>query len=176
MQPKKWHPFTLFLHLVIAVAVITQLTTSWLFDDYHTLFLVHEYSGMTAFVAIILLLLWKWHLSGLKQYFPWAFSTGRHKMLEDLRWLCKIRLPEHNTGGLPGTVQGLGVLLIFTMGFLGTLWFIAKHYVVGLEPYTHTMMYWHSALANLVWAYIIGHGCMAILHWILPKRFKIKSE
>jgi hypothetical protein len=174
-KASRWCPITLFLHLVMAIAVLLQLATSQLWDYSSVLFTLHEISGVTALSAVVLFLLWKIIKGGLLNCFPWLTSQGRAHILSDIRWISKLRLPEHNAGGLPGLIQGLGLLVILAMGLLGCLWFLGKFsYVVFLTPYAHVLIHWHSNLATLVWVYVCGHTAMAVIHWVLPRRFTVE--
>ncbi len=170
----RWSPVTLVLHFIIASAVVIQLATSQLWHYTHVLFIVHEISGAVAFVCLIVFLLCKIFKGSLQNCFPWTYGAGWKQITNDIAWIIKLRLPERNGGGLPGVIQGLGLLLILLMAILGGLWFLGKNEYFGLTSYTHFFGHWHSNFATFVWIYIIGHAAMAVVHWILPKRFKVE--
>jgi cytochrome b561 len=76
------------------------------------------------------------------------------------------RLPPYEeTAPLASAVHGLGLLLMTAMAASGGVY--AAQVWAGAqspEPDASLVMTVHFALANLVWAYLIGHAAMATIH------------
>ncbi len=173
---------TRLLHAGLAVAIVTQLVTSLSMhgpDDVQAgdmLFQLHRYSGIAAsglafgfWVAILL----RSRGTEIGALIPW-FSGRRLAALRrdtkvHLSALIRLRLPEHSPeAALPSAVHGLGLLLISAMAASGVLYYVQV--ALGLhsaEPDGMVAMTVHLALANLVWAYLIAHAALAVLHHLL---------
>lgn len=75
------------------------------------------------------------------------------------------RLPDYRTDApFAAAIHGLGLLLMTAMAASGTLYWLAG----GGDPdgggLVFVAMLIHKPLANLAWAYLIGHAGMALLH------------
>lgn len=65
--------------------------------------------------------------------------------------------------GLASTVEGLGLGALLLVVLSGTLWFVL--WILD-SPYAYDVMQAHKSLTGLIEVYILGHGFMAILHFI----------
>ena len=140
------------------------------------LFQVHRYSGLAA--AVLAFALWATVLlrsrgTDLGALIPW-FSERRLVALgRDINVhagaALKLRLPQHDPeAALPSAIHGLGLLLISAMATSGAVY--SLQVALGLhsaEPDGMIAMTVHLALANLVWAYLIAHAGLALLHHML---------
>jgi len=173
---------TRLLHAGLALAIVSQLLTSLAMqgpDDVQTgdiLFQVHRYSGLSATVlafGLWLTILLRSRGTDLGALIPW-FSVRRLSALwQDInfhgRAALNLRLPEHDPqAALPSAIHGLGLLLISAMAASGAVYFVQV--ALGLhsaEPDGMVAMTVHLALGNLVWAYLIAHASLAVLHHLL---------
>lgn len=171
----KWNNVRFALHFGLLIGVILQLISSQLMHSHipqaNTFFVLHMVSGISTFICAIVYLVYRIWLNKVPDWqvlFPWSSRLGWQSIGQDIKILAGFRLPVRDAGGLAGMVQGLGLLLILAMGLLGTSWAILWGFSLGLPAVADLIISTHSALATLVWIYIIGHGVMAILHRIVP--------
>ena len=168
---------TRLVHAGLALAVVTQLVTSLVMHPAedgkagNLWFEVHEYGGLSAFALILLFWL---VLTARKRgtpaglLFPWLSGARLGALWSDIKHhaaaLRRMRLPEHD-GESPfaSAVHGLGILLITAMAASGTLYYIVGDGNPDAGGLVGVAMTVHKALANLAWAYLIGHAGMAVL-------------
>lgn len=173
---------TRLLHGGLAIAILTQLLTSLAMegpDEVQSgdiLFQIHRYSGLTAAVlalALWLVILTRRRGTDLGALLPWFSGARLSALWIDLRLhmaaLVKLRLPTHDPdAALPAAVHGLGLLLISAMALSGTVYFLQVMFGFhSAEPDGMLAMTVHVTLANLVWAYLIGHAGLGVLHHLL---------
>lgn len=169
---------TRLTHAALALAVIAQLVTSLAMeadDGGDGLFGLHQYVGLSAFCFT--LLFWLVALTRHRgtppgQLIPWFSAPRRAAFLRDLmrhlKALPRLRFPD--TAGNPdadafaSAVHGLGLLLITAMAVSGTLYYFVNTGDPDAGGLVGLAMLVHSSLANLAWAYLIGHAAMAVLH------------
>ena len=112
-------------------------------------------------------------LTDLGALIPWFSGRRLAALGRDIKVhagaALKLRLPEHDPeAALPSAIHGLGLLLISAMAATGAVYFVEV--ALGLhsaEPDGMLAMTVHLALANLVWAYLIAHAGLALLHHLL---------
>ena len=175
-----WDRTSFVLHLLLAVVIISQLTTSLLFDVPYqkwlpVIYWVHKAGGFVALILILIILIQKFSSKTHKwrYLFPWS-QTGCAAIAVDIKGLCQCKLPQRSGGGLPGFIQGLGVLLILAMGLTGSSWFLSVNVPsLGLRPYAGDIIATHSFLSTFVWIYLAGHVGMALLHRLVARRLFI---
>lgn len=163
---------TRVIHLVLLLAVIHQLLGSEVMqrpfpgDPPGWALLLHEYVGLGSLAVVGLF--WLWTLlrrreTRLSRLVPWLSIARTRDVFADLAWqlnrLAHLRPPADDDGALASAVHGLGLLAVTAMAVTGTVtWFdhgaLAAHYALDL----------HKLIANLVWAYLIGHAGLAVLH------------
>lgn len=172
---------TRLVHMGLALAVIVQLATSQFMEGpkpgrpENFYFEIHEYAGLAALAFALLfwlLLLVRRHGTDAAALLPWFRARHRAALGRDLarHWhaLRSLRLPhyvEHSP--LPSAIHGLGLLLMSAMALLGAIWFVADIFGAGRDPAVHLAIEAHELLANLVWAYLIGHAALAVLHHVM---------
>lgn len=169
---------TRLAHMGLALAVISQLLTSLVFvapspgQSGNVYFEIHEYGGLTAMAFVILF----WLALTVRRVgtaagllFPWFSPRKLRALWEDtmthLRALIRFRLPPYEEHGpLASAVHGLGLLLITAMALTGTLYYLVNAGNPDAGGFVGVLMFIHLGLANLVWAYLIGHATLAVVH------------
>lgn len=173
---------TRLFHTGLALAVISQLLTSLVMrvpGETRTgdlFFQVHQYSGLLAAgfaLGFWLIIAMRSRGTELGALLPWASKGRRATLWADIRAHAEaakqLRLPDYDPeGALASAVHGLGLLLVSVLAASGAAYFV----VVWLgfhspNPDGLLMMEIHGALANLGWAYLIGHAGLAVLHHLL---------
>ncbi|CCK76976.1 conserved hypothetical protein [Oleispira antarctica RB-8] len=175
-------PMVRYLHITIIILVISQIIVSNFMGftsagdispntiEFYGTWL-HILTGLfiipIAFVFIIIEL--KQH--GFKYYFPYL-SGEVEQLKNDINQLLKFKLPEPNAYGIAAIIQGLGLGALFLVILSGLTWFIAWNANLS---WSHDIKEIHEFLTGLIQAYIIGHGCMGILHIYLHSKSKKNS-
>ena len=169
---------TRLFHAGLATAIVVQLATSQFMrppevgaagDVWFTL---HQYSGLAA--AALALGLWgvmamRKRGTALGALLPWASGQRLKALGSDtlahLRSILALRLPPYDPQGpLASAVHGLGLLLMTAMAATGVLFYIMNWLGMIGQPATELVLEGHKLGANLVWAYLIGHASLALLH------------
>lgn len=173
---------TRLLHAGLALAIISQLMTSLAMqgpDDVQagdTLFQLHRYSGLAATVlafGLWLTILLRSRGTELGTLIPWFSGRRLAALWRDIKVhgdaALHLQLPSHDAqAALPSAIHGLGLLLISAMAASGAVYFVQV--ALGMhsaEPDGMLAMTVHLALGNLVWAYLIAHAGLAVLHHLL---------
>ncbi|MDF2690310.1 MAG: hypothetical protein K0S29_165 [Gammaproteobacteria bacterium] len=165
MSAHQWSKSSLILHFIFATAVISQLITSRFMQNNTPIFYLHVAGGVTALLSLLVYFSLKIKQNKLSGFYPYS-KTGLTEIKDDLLNLLKFKaLPDRAIGGLPGLIQGLGLLLILGMALTGASGFIIYHWLPW-KQIASSLINVHGTLASLVWIYIIGHASMACLHWI----------
>lgn len=169
---------TRLLHGVLALAVGVQLLTSIIMQapnarhPGNVFFAVHQVSGIAE--ALIVLLFWGVVVTRLVGtdaglLVPWFGAVRRQAFYADVRLhltaFRKRRFPPFiEESPFAAALHGLGLLLISAMAATGLVYYLAG--VAGYQdfPVVGLAMDAHRLMANLVWAYLIGHGFIALLH------------
>lgn len=173
------HAFaTRLVHAGLALAVVVQLLTSLPMEPPEPdragnwFFQVHQYSGLAAFAFVFAF----WLVLALRSkgtepaaLFPWFSGARLRALRSDTRThiaaLLSRRLPAHDPhAALPSAVHGLGVLLMSAMAISGTIYYFINSGDPDAGGAVGAVMFVHRTLANLVWAYLIGHAGLALVH------------
>lgn len=182
IHPTRHNRATRLLHAGLALAILTQLGTSLAMqgpDDVQAgdiLFQMHRNSGLAATAlafGLWLTILLRSRGTELGALIPWLSVRRLSALWLDIkvhgRAALNLRLPEHDPqAALPSAIHGLGLLLISAMAASGAVYFVQVW--LGLhsaEPDGMIAMTVHLTLANLVWAYLIAHAGLAVLHHLL---------
>jgi cytochrome b561 len=188
---------TRFLHLALLLIVLHQLASSQFMerplpgDEPEGLFLTHQWLGTVGLGVVTLFWLWTLarHASetSLGALVPW-FSVRRLAALGgDLRAVAQAIAARRAPGpldALVSAVHGLGLLTASGLAASGVAWML-------LFQGTHmgrSVLAAHSLLGNLMWAYVVGHAGMGVLHqfagedvfsrmfWFAPRRVASPAE
>ncbi|MCW5698629.1 MAG: cytochrome b/b6 domain-containing protein [Rhodospirillales bacterium] len=170
---------TRILHGLVMVAILTQLVLSTVMEmpkpgraSEDFVFEVHEVVGLAS--VAILALFWLWILvrrgeTELGTLVPWFSSRRRQDLIADgaAQWASvrRLRVPEAaDDAPLPSAVHGLGLLAATGMACSGLIVYLGLGPTGELSTMADLTLDAHEFLANLMWAFVIGHGAMAILH------------
>jgi cytochrome b561 len=137
-------------------------------DAPSVLYLMHEYIGLASFGVV--LAFWVWTLvrrgeTRLDAMFPWLFPARMRAIFVEITAAGVLRgeeMFERVSEILAGAVHGLGLLVVTGMAVTGTVYYFANG-----TPWAHEALGLHRLMANLMWAYLLGHGAVAILHHLL---------
>jgi cytochrome b561 len=185
MVAMKYDPLTRFLHLCLAIGITAEMLTSLVMVDPEPgrppnwWFEVHETLGVA--LLGVLVAHWLWSLgrslaSGAAfMLFPW-FSAARLRALvgdarDTLAQVGQGRLPDDDQPRpLPAAVQGLGLLLATVLAATGTVMWVGMAPDGAMTGLVHGFKEVHEAVAPLMWAYLVLHPAMGILHQVAGHR------
>lgn len=181
----KYNQTTRWLHAGIALGVSVQLIVSLVMDMPKpgrpftglgaAAFEAHEIAGMV--IAALLLLHWLALFSnhiplGLGHLFPW-FSRQRLSTMtgEIKRQWAQCRLEDsQQMSALAGATHGLGLLVTTAMAITGAVVYFSMAENGAMPPLVKDIKEVHELTSSLLWAYLIGHVGIAILHQWLGHR------
>jgi len=168
---------TRFLHLALLLIVLHQLLSSTVMerpmpgDEPGWPYALHQQVGLVGLG--VLALFWLWTLvrspleTPLARLLPWASRSRATAVFDDvarlLRALRSFRAPPLELDALASAVHGLGLLVASALALSGAAWFC---FFAG-TPYGRMAMGVHKLSANLMWAYLIGHALVALVHHAL---------
>lgn len=181
----KYDPLTRILHLLVAAGVTVQMLTSLVLVHPkpgrlpNSWYEVHEVIGIT--LVLVVSVYWLWAArramaqgTGLL-LFPW-FSKQRLTALgEDagatVKSLMRGRLPASDEASpLAGAIQGLGLMLALILAITGTTLALGTGADGGLIRSLRPIKEAHEALGPLMWAYLVAHPLLGLLHQIAGHR------
>jgi cytochrome b561 len=174
----KYDKATRWLHAGLALGITLQLALSLVMEHSEpdkpatgiaaATFEVHENVGMV--VLAILVLHWLWQLTGhtlhgLGHLFPWFSANGRAAVMADAKRLVASRMRDNpQVSPLAGAVHGLGILVATAMGVSGAVLYFGMADNGSMSKPVHVIEEFHGLMANLMWAYLVGHVAMGALH------------
>lgn len=162
---------TKILHWAAALAIITQLGLSLVMQSPSrnrpgdSFFEIHEKVGIAA--AIILTVFWIWSIarSGetrLVAFFPWLSPKQLRLVAADAKRVFTPLEHGQETRPFASAVHGLGLIIATLMAFSGLLgYFVAS---------ARSLLEVHETVAPLMWAYLIGHVAISIVHELRGER------
>lgn len=169
---------TRVLHLILALAVVHQLVSSWFTESPRAgapgsaAFQLHETVGLASLA--VLAAFWVWTLvrrreAGIGALVPWFSAARRRAVIADLgvhlKSIARFTLPRSEAGTpLASAVHGLGLLTATGMAISGALVYMAIGADGLLSAAGKAILGVHEALANLMWTYLIAHTALAVIH------------
>ncbi|OHC95965.1 MAG: hypothetical protein A2792_09360 [Sphingomonadales bacterium RIFCSPHIGHO2_01_FULL_65_20] len=167
------------LHGLLAVAVIHQLVIINFMiapkpgRPENFAFELHEWVGLTSLGLLLAYWLWTLVRRGEVRFsllVPWFSPKATLAVWQDFRLHLSVwrrgRLPDVGSHPFAHAVHGLGLIVMSVMAVTGTMSLIS----VLPEPVRTAGMTVHEASSKLVWAYVIGHASLAILHEVAGHR------
>ena len=165
-------------HIGLAIAVINQLLTSLVLSAPapdaagNFYFEVHEYGGLAAFSFITLFwfgVIFRKRQAPSGLMFPWLSAVRLSALWSDTKLhfaaIRRMRLPPYGDHApLASAIHGLGLLLVTAMAASGTIYYFINSGDPHAGGLVGVVMFIHLNLANLVWAYLIGHAGLALVH------------
>lgn len=183
-EPMPRSPLTRLLHATIALAVVAQLVGIGLAEPPshgapgNLAFSVHQAVGLGTLGVLVAF--WLWTLlrrreHGFTALVPWFSRSRRAAVWGDLRKhvaaLRRLSLPVPGIETpLASAIHGLGLLVATTMAATGSIVFIGMAPDGALPAWADASLSLHKAVANLMWAYLIGHAAVALLHEVMGHR------
>ena len=174
---------TRLVHMALAAAIAVQLLASLvmatpLHGHENVFFEIHEYGGLVTLVlasGFWLVALRRRRGTPMALLLPWFSDEGRKAVWLDLQrhWqsLRERTVPEAaHLSPLASAVHGLGLLLVSAMALTGALFYLAILAGATKSTWATLDIELHALLASLVWAYLIGHSGMALLHHFSRRR------
>ncbi|MGE5548672.1 MAG: cytochrome b/b6 domain-containing protein [Solirubrobacterales bacterium] len=175
----KYDPLTRLLHLLIAVGITAQMLTSLVMVDPKPgrppdqWFEIHETLGVA--LLFVLLAHWLWSVARHFMYaepmllFPWLSRPRISDLAADVRASLREvrhgRLPaDDRARPLPSAIQGLGLILGVFLAATGTAMAVGMGPQGQMGPVLHAVKEMHEAASPLMWAYLVVHPALAILH------------
>lgn len=169
---------TRLFHGCLALSVLCQLATSQVMQEPRHgrpgdwIFAIHQYSGLVALaLALGLWVVVITRIGGTDMglLLPWFSAARRKALVTDIlrHWAAvrSFRLPDHRPASpFPAAIHGLGLLLITAMATTGTIYWLGG--IAGYQDGSavRLALNLHGFMANIVWAYLIGHAGMALIH------------
>lgn len=176
----RYDRMTRWLHVGIALGVAAQLGLSLFMeapDDQDEvlasglplqLFEAHENIGMA--LLALLVLHWLWSLSGHVQegvghLFPWFSKERMGKVMTDTKEVLKFKVVDPEvSNALAGAVHGLGLLAATALAASGAVIFFNLSETGHMTELGKDFHEIHETLGPLMWAYLIGHFAVAVIH------------
>ncbi|MDX8411008.1 MAG: cytochrome b/b6 domain-containing protein [Mariprofundaceae bacterium] len=194
----RYDRLTRILHWGIAIGVTLQLVSEQLMvrrmvnkdPDFLqvSMLIMHEYMGFV--VLIIIGIRFTLMLDSPDRespdMFPWLSQRGRQELMAETRneapgWLHgQLKRPEE-AHCIARSVHGLGLILALGQGLSGMLLFVGTQADGSTHGPIEAGRQLHDVLGYIMWAYIIGHVCMALFHQRLGHRvlqgmFRLKDR
>lgn len=170
------------LHTALAVAISHQLIISWFMErpqpngsDGNFAYELHETVGLASLA--LLFLFWCWTLfrnreTEFGKLFPWLSSARLNGLMEDaesyLKGIRALRERSSTSGSaLASAIHGLGLITASIMAITGAIYYFSVTAGGTFITLATAALTTHATVANLMWAYLIGHSGMSIVHELL---------
>ena len=174
----RYSRITRFLHALLAVLMSMQLAVSLVMEHPHArramepvglwFFRWHENMGIALFVLLAVSWLYRfttWRREVQGDAIPWLHASGRAALASELKSFARLRWNAlHEHGALAGSVQGAGLLLGSALAVTGLGLYVLLGPADTVTQAVESLGDIHSALGNIMWAYLGGHACMALWH------------
>ena len=162
---------TKLLHVMLLSCILWQLTVVQLVElptetqPGNTFYVIHQWVGLTTLAVVVLF--WVWSLirraeTPFAALFPWCSLHRLIALKADVKLhfaaLRRYQLPAPGEATpLASAVHGLGLATALAMGVTGA-WLYTMTVPDGV------VLEVHKAISNLMWAYVILHAGLGVLH------------
>lgn len=173
--PAPHSTITKLLHILFAAAVVHQLFISLIMvvpegnRPGNSYFELHEWVGVITLGLLVTFWIWTLVRRGETRFgmlFPWFSGARRSAFWADLKAhlasLMRRRVPLTEESPLASAVHGLGLLIATAMASTGVIGYFVPAASLLLEV--------HKTIAPVMWAYLVGHVGLALLHQIAGHR------
>lgn len=175
----KYDLLTRLLHLLIAIGASSQTLTSLVMvtpkpgRSSNLWYEIHKLTGIG--LLLVVSIFWLWALTrafirgDAMMLFPWLSGRRlldlREDAIDTIKELVHMRLPADDVPRpLPAAVQGLGLLLALFLAGSGTILITGMAPDGSLSFPLHALKELHETAGSLMWAYLIGHPLLGLLH------------
>lgn len=170
-------PYLRMLHAFIVALVILQILSSgimhvsasgqiassafsWLASWYHIL------AGLLTVALSCLLTAYSLNHHGLRYFFPYLWGDTE-QLKQDIQASLHFKIIPPRPKGLATSVQGLGLGALMLVVLSGLLWFLLW---LADSSAAASAREAHKTFSGLVELYLLGHGGMALLHFVFWQR------
>lgn len=152
------------LHAVVVLLVCWQLLTGWLmpFPD-GFLGWSHILGGLACVVFGATLIVTSLRQRGFPYFFPYLWGDIA-QLKKDLIASMQFKMIPPRPKGLATVVQGLGMGALGLALLSGLCWFLLRG--LGAHGAASVVREIHESVVVLVELYFLGHGSMALLHFV----------
>ncbi len=164
-------PLTATLHIVVICLVLSQIIVSNFMGFTNTgeisKNLIHHYGTwihiITGLITLPIALVFIYVVlknRGLNYFFPHK-QADYAQIKNDFKQLKNRKLPEANAMGIAAVVQGLGLGALIVVLLSGLIWYLSWSNGLAWSGFLKET---HENLTSLLITYMVGHGCMGVLH------------
>lgn len=165
------------LHTALVLVIIVQILNSNLLQmsslgelkngPFDAFFLwLHITFGSIGIILTLCLIVFVFTKQSFRQFFPYLFGDN-DALKHDIALLFKKKLPPPLDKGLGNIIQGLGIGALILIETAALTWLV----LWSLDsPFANDARQAHKALTGLIEVYLIGHGGMALLHFIIERK------
>ena len=108
---------------------------------------------------------------GFHYFFPYLWGDTE-QLKKDVQASLRFKMVPPRPKGLATTVQGLGLGALLLVVLSGLIWFILW---LNGSSFAGPALETHKNLSFLIELYLIGHGCMALLHFFVWQRKRARQ-
>lgn len=159
--------FLRMLHALVACLVILQLISSapmWVdATGASGSAWYHMWGGATLCLLALVQIIYSLTVHGPKHFYPYLWGDVE-QLKKDIHQSLRFKLVGPRPKGLGAVVQGLGLGALALTAFSGLLWFWLWQ---SGSTDANAARRFHDAVSILIILYLIGHGSMALLHFIV---------
>ena len=155
------------VHALVVLFCLLQFTSSWWMsvEQNRATFSAwyHMWGGTTLCVLALLQTAASLARHGLRHFYPYLWGDTE-QLVKDVRQTLRFKLVGPRPKGLGAAVQGLGLGALLLTAFSGLFWFwLWQNGSAGADD----ARAFHDAVSLLMILYFLGHGGMALLHFVV---------
>lgn len=158
-------PFLRIVHALVVLLVILQLLSSD-FTDAPFFSAFHTAEGIVLCVLAVIMTVYSFSKRGFRYFFPYLWKDTE-QLSKDLSSMLRFKLVAPRPKGLATCVQGLGFGALLLTAFAGLWWRELFHVSSHWAGFALSV---HIFAAQLLIVYAVGHGFMALLHFVIWQR------